>query len=284
MALFFGGRILQFLFTTGSSAIGQLSARPWVARQAQEIHFAKPVLCGDLVYGYGCIAEQTENSFLVWAELWVHRNGIGLDRRDPSGLQEVEKVASGIILYRQWKPETDLSILPEPVAALAGEIDASWLPTIRNVAPSSEISSSGFVRAGWQMSQSDLACAAHAYRLIEDTSAIVVTGNIPVMHFQQPIMPGNDVAIYTQIETTGRKSIDLSVQIRSIPTHRNGKDGCLPQEVMAAQGIFRMICVDPETKKPVDLPESVRNITGTEIGDDLRRMPSLTALMQRKRC
>ncbi len=94
------------------------------------------------------------------------------------------------------------------------EIDEAPLPqgqlTLQTVTMPKDTNSSGDIFGGWLISQMDMAGATAASRIARGR---VATVSIDKMSFMVPVKVGNVVSTYTEIESIGRSSIQILVEV-----------------------------------------------------------------------
>lgn len=118
-------------------------------------------------------------------------------------------------------------------------------PTIRVVAMPADTNYNGDIFGGWLLSQMDLAGGTLASRVSQGR---IVTVHIDSMSFIAPVSVGDEVSIYTALESTGRTS--MKICITAWRRHR-GED----VSVKVTEGKFVYVAID-ENKKPRALPKA----------------------------
>lgn len=116
-------------------------------------------------------------------------------------------------------------------------------PTIRVVAMPADTNYNGDIFGGWLLSQMDLAGGTLASRVSQGR---IVTVHIDSMSFIAPVSVGDEVSIYTALESTGRTS--MKICITAWRRHRGEETS-----VKVTQGKFVYVAID-EHKKPRALP------------------------------
>jgi len=285
----FGGWVLQTMISGASSAINVEADAPFLISGIRNISFEAPVLSGDdvSVFQTGDIeheVEATKNRVAVSAEMWVNRRGLPLKPvPTPTKLKNIQRVSSGKLTYASVPIDILKKIaIGEKRMSVRGEFPClNHAPTLRVSAKPADTGSHGFALAGWGLSKCDLAAAEHAALFRADEN-IVVTGIVPKMDFLGPLLPGNDISIYTEILKTGTSSVDVDLKVFAHHTHRykpgsaaSGRNGNGDMQLLAT-GVFKMISFDPESKTPTPLEEQYQSKTGEQLGE-LRFMPSLYA-------
>jgi acyl-CoA thioesterase YciA len=116
-------------------------------------------------------------------------------------------------------------------------------PILRTVPQPTDINTNGHIFGGWVLSQMDIAGGIVAGRVARGPVATVA---IDAMHFIQPILLGDIVAVYGKVERRGRTSIAIRVDVKAT---RNRGD----QEVPVTSGLFTFVALD-ENHRPKPLP------------------------------
>lgn len=83
-------------------------------------------------------------------------------------------------------------------------------PTIRTVAMPADTNAAGHIFGGWIMSQMDVAGSVVA---VEYANSRVVTVAVTSMEFHKPVCVGDLVSCFAAIETVGRTSITVKVEV-----------------------------------------------------------------------
>jgi len=116
------------------------------------------------------------------------------------------------------------------------------IPSIQAVAMPADTNPSGDIFGGWVLSQMDLAGSVLARQI---TKKRVTTVAVDKMRFHKPIMVGDIVSFYTEVNKTGNTSI--TIDITTMVTRKNnilGKD----QAIMVTEGKFVYVSIDSEGK------------------------------------
>lgn len=116
------------------------------------------------------------------------------------------------------------------------------VPSIRAVAMPADTNPSGDIFGGWVLSQMDLAGSVLARQI---TKKRVTTVAVDKMRFHKPIMVGDIVSFYTEVNRTGNTSI--TIDITTMVTRKNnllGED----QAIMVTEGKFVYVCIDAKGK------------------------------------
>ena len=93
--------------------------------------------------------------------------------------------------------------MPETVAP-KGEL------TLRTLAMPGDANAAGDIFGGWVMAQMDLACGIRA---AERARGRVVTAAVKEMAFAMPVKIGDTLCIYSHIQSVGRTSITLNIEV-----------------------------------------------------------------------
>ena len=83
-------------------------------------------------------------------------------------------------------------------------------PVLRVVPMPSEANSAGDIFGGWVMSQVDIAGSIPAIRAAKGRVATVAVNSF---HFKQPVLVGDVVSFYAEVERIGRTSITVRVEV-----------------------------------------------------------------------
>ena len=116
------------------------------------------------------------------------------------------------------------------------------IPSIQAVAMPADTNPSGDIFGGWVLSQMDLAGSVLARQI---TKKRVTTVAVDKMRFHKPIMVGDIVSFYTEVNKTGNTSI--TIDITTMVTRKNnilGKD----QAIMVTEGKFVYVSIDARGK------------------------------------
>ena len=116
------------------------------------------------------------------------------------------------------------------------------IPSIQAVAMPADTNPSGDIFGGWVLSQMDLAGSVLARQI---TKKRVTTVAVDKMRFHKPIMVGDIVSFYTEVNKIGTTSI--TIDITTLVTRKNnilGKD----QAIMVTEGKFVYVSIDSKGK------------------------------------
>ena len=116
------------------------------------------------------------------------------------------------------------------------------IPAIQAVAMPADTNPSGDIFGGWVLSQMDLAGSVLARQI---TKKRVTTVAVDKMRFHKPIMVGDIVSFYTEVNKIGTTSI--TIDITTLVTRKNnilGKD----QAIMVTEGKFVYVSIDSKGK------------------------------------
>ena len=116
-------------------------------------------------------------------------------------------------------------------------------PVLRVVPRREDINSNGHIFGGWILSQMDIAAGITAGRRARGAVATVA---VEAMKFQRPILMGDVLSIYTDIERVGRTS--MAVMVRVTAQRRGGSE-----ELAVTEGLFTMVALGEDHRpRPVD--------------------------------
>lgn len=118
-------------------------------------------------------------------------------------------------------------------------------PAIRTIAMPADTNPHGDIFGGWLLCQMDLAGATVATRR---AGGRTVTVAITAMVFHRPVMVGDEVTCYCNIEATGRTSV--TVKIESWVRRRLGDE-----PIKVTEGVFTYVCVDADGR-PLPIAEA----------------------------
>lgn len=116
-------------------------------------------------------------------------------------------------------------------------------PILRTVPRPGDINSNGHIFGGWVLSQMDIAGGIIAARIARGAVATVA---IEAMQFIAPILLGDIVSIYAEVERRGRTSIAIRMDV--VATR-----GLEESEVRVTSGLFTFVALD-EQHRPRQLP------------------------------
>jgi acyl-CoA thioesterase YciA len=109
-------------------------------------------------------------------------------------------------------------------------------PAIRTIAMPADTNTHGDIFGGWLLCQMDLAGATVATRR---ANGRVVTVAITAMVFHRPVLVGDEVTCYCNVESTGRTSI--TIKIESWVRRRTGDE-----PIKVTEGVFTYVRVDAD--------------------------------------
>lgn len=112
------------------------------------------------------------------------------------------------------------------------------IPSIQAVAMPADTNPSGDIFGGWVLSQMDLAGSVLARQI---TKKRVTTIAVDKMRFHKPIMVGDIVSFYTEINKIGTTSI--TIDITTMVTRKNNILGT-DQAIMVTEGKFVYVSID----------------------------------------
>ena len=116
------------------------------------------------------------------------------------------------------------------------------IPSIRAVAMPADTNPSGDIFGGWVLSQMDLAGSVLARQITKNRVATIA---VDKMRFHKPIMIGDIVSFYTEVNKIGNTSITID-----IVTMVNRKDEKLgeDQAIIVTEGKFVYVSIDSKGK------------------------------------
>lgn len=118
--------------------------------------------------------------------------------------------------------------------------------TIRTVAMPADTNAAGDIFGGWVMAQMD---SAAAVRASERSVGRVVTVAADQIVFRRPVQVGDTLCCYTQIESVGRSSMVIRIEVWA-------RRRLLPEREKVTEAKFTMVAVDKAGKpRPVDPPQ-----------------------------
>ena len=116
------------------------------------------------------------------------------------------------------------------------------IPSIQAVAMPADTNPSGDIFGGWVLSQMDLAGSVLARHI---TKKRVTTVAVDKMRFHKPIMVGDIVSFYTEVNKTGTTSI--TIDITTMVTRKNNILGT-DQAIMVTEWKFVYVSIDSKGK------------------------------------
>ena len=120
------------------------------------------------------------------------------------------------------------------------------IPSIQAVAMPADTNPSGDIFGGWVLSQMDLAGSVLARQI---TKKRVTTVAVDKMRFHKPIMVGDIVSFYTEVNKIGTTSI--TIDITTMVTRKNNILVKV-QAIMVTEGKFVYVSIDSK-EKPVKI-------------------------------
>jgi acyl-CoA thioesterase YciA len=126
---------------------------------------------------------------------------------------------------------------------MSDPISAERDPAIRTIAMPADANANGDIFGGWMMAQMDLAGAVVAVRRAKGRVATVA---VEAMAFHRPVMIGDLVSCYADVERIGRTSI--TIRIDAWVERR--VDGAAEQ---VTSGLFTYVAID-ERGRPRPVP------------------------------
>jgi acyl-CoA thioesterase YciA len=113
-------------------------------------------------------------------------------------------------------------------------------PTLRVIPMPADANQTGDIFGGWIMAQVDLAGAVPAMRMAKGRVATVAVNSFV---FKQPVLVGDIVSLYAEVERVGRTSITVSVEVYA--QHRSAADA----GVKVTEAVLTYVAVD-ENRRP----------------------------------
>jgi acyl-CoA thioesterase YciA len=99
-------------------------------------------------------------------------------------------------------------------------IETNSQPEIRVLPMPSDTNANGDVFGGWMMSQVDIAGSLAAHRRVGNR---VVTVAVNEFSFIKPVMVGDVISIFAEIDHVGNTSIRVALEVIAEHEHGNGK-------------------------------------------------------------
>ena len=116
-------------------------------------------------------------------------------------------------------------------------------PVLRAVPRREDINSNGHIFGGWILSQMDIAAGITAGRRAKGPVATVA---VDAMKFLRPILMGDVLSIYTDVQRVGRTSMAIKVEVTAL---RRGQT----EELPVTEGLFTMVALGEDHRpRPVD--------------------------------
>lgn len=115
--------------------------------------------------------------------------------------------------------------------------------TLRTLAMPGDANAAGDIFGGWVMAQMDLACGIRA---AERAKGRVVTAAVKEMAFAMPVKIGDTLCIYSDIQSVGRTSMTLKIEVWAQRYLSDRMD-------KVTDGIFIMVALDQQGK-PTPVP------------------------------
>jgi len=128
---------------------------------------------------------------------------------------------------------------------MSDEHPPACMPMIRTIAMPADSNANGDIFGGWLMSQMDLAAGNLAARV---SRGRCVTVAVDAMSFIRPVKIGDEVTVYCELISTGRTSINISVE-----AWRRERSDETDQRVTKA--MFKFVAIDEERRPRLLKPE-----------------------------
>ena len=116
-------------------------------------------------------------------------------------------------------------------------------PALRTVPRPGDINSNGHIFGGWVLAQMDMAGGLVAQRHAQGPVATVA---IESMQFIAPILLGDTISVYADVERSGRTSIAIRVDVEATR-------GWGQEKIKVTSGLFTFVALD-ENHRPRPLP------------------------------
>ena len=116
-------------------------------------------------------------------------------------------------------------------------------PALRTIAMPADANPSGDIFGGWLLAQMDLAGGSIAH---QRACGRVATVAVTAMHFHLPVLVGDEVSCYGEIERVGRTSIAVKVETWV----RRGVGG---ERFKVTEGLFTFVAIGPD-RRPRPVP------------------------------
>jgi len=117
-------------------------------------------------------------------------------------------------------------------------------PAIRIIAMPADTNPAGDIFGGWLMAQMDLAAGNTAARVARGRSATIAVDGI---QFLKPVYVGDEVTLFTELESVGRTSMRIQVE-----AWRRASDGDETEKVTEA--LFTFVALDQDGR-PRPIPD-----------------------------
>ena len=114
-------------------------------------------------------------------------------------------------------------------------------PILRTVPRPADINSNGHIFGGWVLSQMDIAGGIIAGRVAQGACATVA---IESMKFIAPILVGDLISIYGEVERIGRTSVAIRLEVEAL---RNRG----AEQVTVTEGVFTFVAIDDNARPRV---------------------------------
>ena len=120
------------------------------------------------------------------------------------------------------------------------DIDVNKQPEIRVLPMPSDTNAAGDIFGGWLMSQVDIAGSIAAHRRVKNR---VVTVAVNEFIFINPVLVGDLVSIYADIEYIGNTSLRIALTVMA--EHERGSDNA----IKVAEAVLTYVSLD-DNKRP----------------------------------
>lgn len=116
-------------------------------------------------------------------------------------------------------------------------------PEIRTIAMPAHANPAGDIFGGWLLSLMDLAAGSAAARRARGRCATVA---LEAMEFHRPVLIGDEVSLYANIERVGRTSMRIRVQAWRRSRYEEARE-------RVTEGVFTFVAIDDD-RRPRPIP------------------------------
>lgn len=118
-------------------------------------------------------------------------------------------------------------------------------PVLRVVPSPRDINANGHIFGGWVLSQMDIAGGITATRVAKGPVATVA---VDAMEFIHPILLGDLISVYAEIQRRGRTSLGIKIEVVATRDHGD-------TNVKVTEALFTFVALD-EHHRPRPLPDA----------------------------
>ncbi len=126
--------------------------------------------------------------------------------------------------------------MADPTAKPVAEIEPTSDPALRAIAMPADTNPHGDIFGGWLLCQMDLAGSTVATRR---AGGRVVTVAITAMTFRRPVLVGDEVSCFCQVEKIGHTSITIKIESWA-------RRGVGETAIKVTEGVFTYVRVDAD--------------------------------------